>query len=79
MMMFEGERWVGTGHQEESGASLTMIGGGGIWKLVSAAQESKSGGTKEEVQVRLSWLRIVADYLLIFSVPISHLIVCSIS
>jgi len=61
MMMFEGERWVGTGQQEESGAPLTMIGGGGSWKLVSAAQESKSGGIKEEVPVRLSWLCIV-DY-----------------
>lgn len=61
MMMFEGERWVGTGQQEESGAPLTMIGGGGIWKLVSAAQESESGGIKEEVPVRLSWLCIV-DY-----------------
>ena len=76
-MMFKGERWVETGQQEESGASLTMIGGGGIWKLVSAAQESKSGGTKEEVQVCLSWLCIVADYLLIFS---AHLTFdCSIS
>ena len=61
MMMFEGERWVGTGQQEESGVPLTMIGGGGIWKLVSAALESKSGGIKEEVPVRLSWLCIV-DY-----------------
>ena len=62
MMMFEGERWVGRGQQEESGAPLTMIGGG-LWKLVSAARESKSGGTTEEVRVRLSWLcSIVADY-----------------